>query len=85
MLKDLNHAKQTIRGHEFHYSSLENVSPDMKYAYRVKRGHGADGKHDGLLYKNVLASYAHLHQDASSQWVEQFVAFVRDKKKERAK
>ena len=79
-----DHAKQTIRGHEFHYSSLENVSPDMKYAYRVKRGHGADGKHDGLLYKNVLASYTHLHHNASSQWVAQFVAFVRDKKKERS-
>jgi len=73
-----------IKGHEFHYSSLENIAPDMQYAYRVKRGHGADGKHDGLLYKNVLASYAHLHHNASSQWVEQFVAFVRDKKKERS-
>ncbi len=74
-----------IKGHEFHYSSLENIAPEMQYAYRVKRGHGADGKHDGLLYKNVLASYAHLHHNASSQWVEQFVAFVRDKKKERTK
>ncbi|HMS27302.1 MAG TPA: hydrogenobyrinic acid a,c-diamide synthase (glutamine-hydrolyzing) [Burkholderiaceae bacterium] len=81
----LAEAQERIKGHEFHYSSLENVATDMKYAYRVRRGHGADGVHDGLVVKNVLASYAHLHQNASSHWVEQFVAFVRDKKKERAK
>ena len=76
-------ANVTVKGHEFHYSSLENMAPEMRYAYRVKRGHGADGEHDGLLVKNVLASYSHLHQNASSQWVTQFVDFVREIKKGR--
>jgi len=27
-----------IAAHEFHYSRLENVAPDVRYAYRVLRG-----------------------------------------------
>lgn len=69
--------QQTLRGHEFHYSSLENLAPDAKFAYRVLRGHGIDGAHDGLVYRNVLASYAHLRSAAGSDWAPQFVAFVR--------
>jgi cobyrinic acid a,c-diamide synthase len=68
---------QTLRGHEFHYSSLENVAPELKFAYRVKRGHGVDGQRDGIVYRNVLASYAHLRSGAGSDWARQYVSFVR--------
>ena len=67
----------TRRGHEFHYSSLENLAPDLKFAYRVLRGHGVDGQRDGIIYRNVLASYAHLRSGAGTDWAPQFVAFVR--------
>lgn len=70
-------APATLRGHEFHYSSLENVAPELKFAYRVLRGHGVDGEHDGIVYRNVLASYTHLRSSAGSDWAAQFVAFVR--------
>lgn len=73
----------TLRGHEFHYSSLENLAPDLKFAYRVLRGHGVDGQRDGIVYRNVLASYAHLRQGAGSDWVNQFVNFVRLQKNAR--
>ncbi len=69
-------AAPTLRGHEFHYSSLENIAPDLKFAYRVLRGHGVDGECDGIVYRNVLASYTHLRQGAGSDWVDQFVNFV---------
>ena len=69
-----------LLGHEFHYSSLENMAPDLKFAYQVQRGYGADGQRDGLVYRNVLASYAHLRSSAGSDWVAQFVNFVRLKK-----
>jgi cobyrinic acid a,c-diamide synthase len=72
-------AGQTLRGHEFHYSSLENVPPDLRFAYKVVRGHGVDGAHDGVVYHNVLASYAHLRTGAGSDWAHQFVNFVRSK------
>jgi cobyrinic acid a,c-diamide synthase len=73
-------AGQTLRGHEFHYSSLENVDPDLKFAYKVLRGHGIDGTRDGVVYRNVLASYAHLRTGAGSDWANGFVNFVRSKK-----
>lgn len=68
---------QMLRGHEFHYSSLENVAPELKFAYRVTRGHGVGDQRDGIVYRNVLASYAHLRSGAGSDWAAQFVAFVR--------
>lgn len=71
---------QTLRGHEFHYSSLENVPPGLRFAYKVLRGHGVDGQRDGVVYRNVLASYAHLRTGAGSDWAHQFVNFVRRRK-----
>jgi cobyrinic acid a,c-diamide synthase len=38
-------AGQTLRGHELHYSSHENVTVGLKFAYKVLRGHGVDGEH----------------------------------------
>ena len=73
-------AGQVLRGHEFHYSSLENVPSGLKFAYRVLRGHGVDGQRDGVVYRNVLASYAHLRTGAGSDWAVQFVNFVRRQK-----
>ena len=72
-----SHATQSLRGHEFHYSCLENLAPELKFAYRVKRGYGVDGQHDGIVYRKVLASYVHLRSGAGSDWAAQFVAFVR--------
>jgi cobyrinic acid a,c-diamide synthase len=69
-----------VRGHEFHYSSLENVALELKFAYRVLRGHGVDGQRDGIVHRNVVASYAHLRNAAGSGWADAFAAFVRAKK-----
>jgi cobyrinic acid a,c-diamide synthase len=66
-----------VKAHEFHYSSLENLPDGLTYAYEVKRGHGIDGKHDGLVYKNLLASYSHLRSVAGHNWAARFVAWVR--------
>ena len=79
-LKESEPAGQTLRGHEFHYSSLENVPPGLKFAYKVLRGHGVDGARDGVVYRNVLASYAHLRTGAGSDWAHAFVNFVRRQK-----
>lgn len=50
-----------LKGHEFHYSGIQNIAKDSRYAYTLKRGYGIDGKHDGVLVYNILASYMHLH------------------------
>tara|TARA_Y100000590_G_scaffold67399_1_gene73247 strand:+ start:21107 stop:22468 length:1362 start_codon:yes stop_codon:yes gene_type:complete len=70
-----------IRAHEFHYSDVKLLNNKYKFAYDVKRGHGINGKKDGLIYKNLLASYAHLRDTQQSQWVEKFVKFIHDCKK----
>jgi cobyrinic acid a,c-diamide synthase len=66
-----------VRAHEFHYSSLENLAPGTTFAYRVLRGHGVDGVHDGIVYKNLLASYCHLRSLQGNNWAARFVASVR--------
>lgn len=68
-----------ISAHEFHYARLENQSGDLDYAYRVIRGHGIDGHHDGVLTGNLLACFAHHRNTEANPWVERFVAFVREK------
>lgn len=64
---------QLIKGHEFHYSRLINIGSDIEYNYRVKRGTGINGEFDGIVYKNLLASYAHIHSSCAPGWAKQFV------------
>jgi len=78
-----NHASAettTLRAHEFHYSSVEHLPPDTVFAYDIKRGHGVDGSHDGIVYKNLLASYTHLRVSNGCDWPAKFVRFVRSRK-----
>ena len=54
--------KMLLRGHEFHYSSIENVAQDSKFAYSMKKGRGITGNRDGLIINECgLAAYMHLH------------------------
>ena len=67
-----------IAAHEFHYSSLDNLQAPANYAYKVLRGAGIDGHHDGYLYKNLLACYTHQRTTRSNRWTERFLHFVAD-------
>ncbi len=69
-----------VRAHEFHYSSLENLAPGIVYAYDVLRGTGVDGKHDGIVYKNLFACYAHMRDLENNHWARRFVNFVRERR-----
>ncbi|MEW6329878.1 MAG: cobyrinate a,c-diamide synthase [Pseudomonadota bacterium] len=70
-------APSEIRAHEFHYSTLENLAPDTVFAYEVLRGTGIDGRHDGIVHKNLFACYAHLRDLENNHWTARFVEFVR--------
>ncbi len=61
-----------IRGHEFHHSRLSDLS-GIHFAYSVKRGHGINGSHDGIVCRNVMASYLHIHALAVPGWAPNFV------------
>jgi len=71
-------SSDTIFAHEFHYSELTNINQDYDYAYNVLRGTGIDGKHDGLVYKNLLANYAHLRNTRNHEWAVRFVEFIKN-------
>lgn len=68
---------QVICGHEFHYSALENLPDNLEYAFDVQRGTGVNGKHDGIVYKNMLANYSHLRNTRQSPWIRGYLGHVR--------
>jgi cobyrinic acid a,c-diamide synthase len=73
-------ADRTIPAHEFHHSSLVEIGDNVEFAYDVIRGKGiTDGK-DGMVYRNTLASYAHLRDSHSKHWVTEFVQFIKSSK-----
>jgi cobyrinic acid a,c-diamide synthase len=77
--------KGTIPAHEFHYCRLENIDPNLTYAYDVKRGYGIDGKRDGIVMHNMVANFSHLRDTSRCAWAKAFTGFVRKLKTERGK
>ena len=71
-----NPNESQLCAHEFHYSRVCNVRADLTFAYDLSRGHGVDGSHDGIVYRNVLASYSHLRDTSKNRWTRRFVAHV---------
>ena len=54
--------KTHMRGHEFHYSSIQDISADTRFAYSMKKGRGVTGNHDGFIINDSgIAAYMHLH------------------------
>jgi cobyrinic acid a,c-diamide synthase len=72
-----------IKGHEFHYSRLVTSDGLQPMAYQISRGHGIDGKGDGIVYKNVLAAYTHLHALGTPEWSVALVKKAREYRKSR--
>jgi len=59
----------SVKGHEFRYSTvLDWERESIGMALRMKRGRGFGEQQDGLLYKNVLAMYTHVHADGTPEW-----------------
>ncbi len=64
-----------LRGHEFRYSYARSVrTEELRAAFRMQRGTGFDGERDGLVYKNVLASFCHFHAAGTGEWASAIVA-----------
>ena len=75
-----------IRGHEFHYSKVLQWSGDEKdLVFRMQRGVGITKDKDGICYKNVLATYTHIHALGTPHWARALVrnAITYQKKKAR--
>jgi cobyrinic acid a,c-diamide synthase len=76
---------QILRGHEFHYSYVVNMSekPGALFAFRMKRGHGIFEGMDGFCYRNVLATYTHLHALGTREWVDGVMNSAADYKRKK--
>jgi len=70
-----------IRGHEFHYSKIFDYDPEIKSCLAVTRGCGCFHDRDGLTYKNVFASYLHVHALATPEWVSGMIRCAKNYKK----
>jgi cobyrinic acid a,c-diamide synthase len=70
---------QTLRGHEFHYSSvLKGTGECGPTAFKMERGSGLMPGRDGLCRNNVLATYTHIHALGTPQWAPALVAKARE-------
>lgn len=65
-------AGTVVRGHEFHYSEMDEMPPEVERLYRVQRA-GVDLGTEGYRYRNCLASYIHLHFGSNPTTAESFV------------
>ena len=64
-----------IRGHEFHHSSLFHLK-DLQFICQIRRGQGITGKSDGIVYKNLFASFFHLHALGTPEWAEGLISLA---------
>ena len=67
-----------IRAHEFHYARPITPTTGCSCQFDVIRGNGITGKSDGVLYRNLFASFAHLHAVGNPGWAETFVSLAEE-------
>jgi len=68
-----------LRGHEFHYSKvIEFKGAEADLVFSMERGKGLIGGRDGLVYRNVLATYSHIHATGTPQWAPALVDRARE-------
>jgi cobyrinic acid a,c-diamide synthase len=74
--------KTIMKGHEFHYSNVLEIEEDgFSFAFNMKRGKGIVDNRDGICYKNVLASYTHLHAVGAPEWADGMIRCAIENKK----
>ncbi len=73
------------RGHEFHYSYLEekNITPEIQMVYETKDRLGAERSCPGYLVNQCLGSYVHLHFRSCPEIGHNFVSSCKAYNKER--
>jgi cobyrinic acid a,c-diamide synthase len=74
-----------IKGHEFHYSKPLEIkfNEDIKFVFELEKGTGFDGKLDGILYKNLLATYTHIHIFSVKCWATNFLKKAKEFKEQK--
>lgn len=61
-------------GHEFHYSNCNGTeTAGLCFCMQMLRGTGLHAAEDGLLFKNTLATYTHIHALGVPTWAPSFL------------
>ncbi|UCG07036.1 MAG: cobyrinate a,c-diamide synthase [Desulfobacterales bacterium] len=82
----LGKSGQRMRGHEFHYSELHQLSADTETVYRISDRAGMEKPPGGYVVHRTLGSYNHLHfgsqPETAKHFVESCVIYQRERKKD---
>jgi cobyrinic acid a,c-diamide synthase len=60
-----------LRGHEFHYSSIDEMPEHIERVYAVN-----NGTREGYTYKKTLGGYMHLHFGFAPHMASEFINFI---------
>ena len=66
-------ANTVLRGHEFHYSNIEEMNESIPRIYQVD-----NGAREGYSYRRVLGGYMHLHFGYSPEVATAFINYCRE-------
>ena len=66
-------ANTVLRGHEFHYSNIEEMDSSIPRIYQVN-----NGTQEGYSYRRVLGGYMHLHFGYSPEVTTAFINYCRE-------
>jgi cobyrinic acid a,c-diamide synthase len=55
------------------FNSDGSCDAPLRTAYHLSRGKGLGEDRDGIVYRNVLASYTHLHVGGAPDWAKSLV------------
>ncbi len=69
----LSNRGDEVRGHQFRYSHLEEMPDLYSRAFSLKKDSTAKPLKEGFVYKNVLATYMHLHFGSNPGFARAFV------------
>ncbi len=73
----LGPADTIVRGHEFHYSSIQEQDNPINQIYAMKGRKGLVKTNEGFMLKQVLGSYVHLHLGSNPDVAGYFVEYFR--------
>jgi cobyrinic acid a,c-diamide synthase len=70
-----------LKGHEFHYSRvIEWRGEERDMAFSMTKGRGIIDQRDGICYKNVLATYVHIHAMGTPHWAKSIIRIASESK-----
>jgi len=62
---------EVLHGHEFHYSVIERMAPDVETIYQLE-----DGRKEGFKVGNAVGGYIHLHFGRTEKNVDAFYNYI---------